>query len=209
LRGRDIKRYSYEWAHLYIISTFPSLNIDIEKYPSVKTHLLSFGMERLEQTGRTYTINGEKITARKKTHNKWFETQDQIGYWEDFSKPKIVWGEISDKTKFALDKEGAFYTEATTFLMTGTKLSYLVCFLNSALSEYLFSKIGTTTGVGTIRWKKFTIEQLPVPTVTKDQEEVFEKLLAGEVDKKAIDRAVCELCQLTEEEVAFINDFVR
>jgi hypothetical protein len=34
--------------------------------------------------------------------------------------------------------------------------------LNSYLSEWFFSNIGTTTGVGTVRWKKFTIEQLLV-----------------------------------------------
>jgi hypothetical protein len=37
LRGRDIKRYGYEFADLYLIATFPSLKIDIEKYPAVKS----------------------------------------------------------------------------------------------------------------------------------------------------------------------------
>ena len=81
LRGRDIKRYGYEWADKYIIATFPSRHYDIELYPAVKRHLLSFGKERLEQTGKTYTIDGEKVKARKKTNNKWFETQDSISYW--------------------------------------------------------------------------------------------------------------------------------
>ena len=43
LRGRDIKRYSYEFADLYIITTFPSLKIDIENYPAVKEHLIAVG----------------------------------------------------------------------------------------------------------------------------------------------------------------------
>ena len=57
----------------------------------MKKYLLSFGIERLEQTGKVHNVNGEKIKARKKTSNKWFETQDSISYWEDFSKPKIVY----------------------------------------------------------------------------------------------------------------------
>ena len=211
LRGRDIKRYSYEWAGLYIIATFPALHIDIKLYPSVKKHLLSFGMERLEQTGKTHIVNREKITARKKTHNKWFETQDQIGYWEDFSKPKIVWGEISDKTKFALDANDAFCAEATTFLMTGMNLSYLVCYLNSSLSEYLFSKIGTTTGVGTVRWKKFTIEQLTVPHITLKDETQFVRLLASLKQNTAteddINRCIYELCGLSTEEIIFVENY--
>ena len=81
LRGRDIQRYGYEWAGKYLIATFPSRHYDIEQYPAVKQYLLSFGKERLEQTGKTYYVNGEKVKARKKTNNKWFETQDSISYW--------------------------------------------------------------------------------------------------------------------------------
>ena len=84
LRGRDIKRYEYEWADLWIIATFPSRHYDIENYPAVKNYLFSIGIERLEQTGETYIVNGKKIKARKKTCNEWFETQDSISYWEDF-----------------------------------------------------------------------------------------------------------------------------
>ncbi|HRJ59327.1 MAG TPA: hypothetical protein PLV64_23815, partial [Anaerolineales bacterium] len=71
-----------------MIATFPSLKIDIEKYPAIKKHLLSFGIKRLEQTGKEYKVNDETIKARKKTTNKWFETQDSISYWDDFSKQK-------------------------------------------------------------------------------------------------------------------------
>jgi adenine-specific DNA-methyltransferase len=211
LRGRDIKRYSYEWANLYIIATFPALHIDIEEYPTVKKHLLSFGVERLEQTGKTHVVDGEKIIARKKTANKWFETQDQIGYWKDLSKPKIVWGEISDKTKFALDEKGEFCNEATTFLMTGKNLPYLVCFLNSSLSEYIFSKIGTTTGVGTVRWKKYTIEQLTVPRITPKIESEFTQLLSrlkqDEANGAEINMHIYALCGLTEAEIIFIENY--
>lgn len=85
LRGRDIKRYSYDFKDLYIIATFPSKHYDINDYPAIKDYLLSFGIERLEQTGNTCLINGQLIKSRKKTNNKWFETQDSISYWEDIS----------------------------------------------------------------------------------------------------------------------------
>lgn len=85
LRGRDIKRYSYEFADLWLISTFPSMRYDIDDYPAIRDYLLSFGINRLEQTGKQYIINGVKVKARKKTNNKWFETQDSISYWNEFS----------------------------------------------------------------------------------------------------------------------------
>ncbi len=81
LRGRDIKRYGYDWANQYIVATFPSRHYNIDDYPALKEFLLSFGTERLEQTGKEYIIDGEKVKARKKTNNKWFETQDSISYW--------------------------------------------------------------------------------------------------------------------------------
>ena len=143
LRGRDIKRYGYDWANLFLIATFPSRHYDIEEYPALKDYLLSFGIERLEQTGKKHIVNGEEIRARKKTNNKWFETQDSISYWEDFNKPKIVWGEISDRSKFAYESKGKYIPEATTFLMVGNMLPYLFCVLNSPLSEWFFSKVGT------------------------------------------------------------------
>ena len=208
LRGRDIKRYGYEFADLWLIAIFPSLKIDIEKYPVVKQHLLSFGYDRLTQTGDT--------GARKKTNNQWFETQDTIGYWEDFSKQKIVWGEISDKTKFCIDLDGKFTTEATTFLMTGQSLLYLLGFLNSKISEHFFSKIGTTTGVGTVRWKKYTIEQLKVPVISSKRHKEYEgvvKEIAGRQLKKEnveklvsiLDNMIYQDLQLNEEEVQFIE----
>ena len=185
LRGRDIKRYAYNWAGLYLIATFPSRHYDIEMYPAVKQYLLTFGIEKLEQTGKAYIVNGEKIKARKKTNNKWFEIQDSISYWEDFSKPKIVWGEISDKSKFAFDFLGEYIPEATTFYLNGEYIEYLLTALNSSVSEWLFSKTGTTTGVGTIRWKKYTIEQLIVAKPNYEQQKehlaAFENLKAGKM----------------------------
>ena len=81
LRGRDIKKYGYEFADQYIIATFPSRKYNIDEYQSLKSYFLSFGIEKLEQTGKEYIINGEIVKARKKTNNKWFETQDSISYW--------------------------------------------------------------------------------------------------------------------------------
>ena len=215
LRGRDIRRYGYDWAGLWLIATFPSRQYDINLYPSLKSYLLSYGMERLEQTGKTHIVNGERIKARKKTNNKWFETQDSISYWEDFNKPKIVWGEISDRSKFAYEPRGEYMTEATTFLMVGTHLPYLFCILNSPLSEWFFSKVGTTTGVGTVRWKKFTIQELLIPRISESEEHVFsslvQRLIAREV---SINEFSCEvnslvyaLVGLSSSEINYIQEY--
>lgn len=69
------------FADKWLICTFPSREYNIDDYPAVKEYLLSFTKEKLEQSGKTYNINGTIIKSRKKTTNKWFETQDSISYW--------------------------------------------------------------------------------------------------------------------------------
>jgi hypothetical protein len=209
LRGRDLRKYSYDFSNQWAICTFPSLSLDIKNYPAIESHFEKIGRKRLEQIG----IDG----SRKKTNNKWFETQDSISYWQDFEKPKIVWGEISDKPKFAFD-DSNYYAEATTFLMTGEKLKYLLGILNSKLSEWYFNQISTTTGMGTNRWKKYKIEIFPIKEPTEIEESSLENLVdeiltAKKGDRhadtseleKAIDRLVYKLYQLTYEEVKIID----
>lgn len=233
LRGRDIKRYGYNFEERYLIATFPSKNYDIDEYPALKYFLEGF-KAKLKQTGEPLTYKEvdqvmahakshglllkekDLKTSRKKTNNKWFETQDSISYWDDFSKQKIVWGEISDKTKFSLDKKGDFFTEATTFLMVGGSLVFLLGYLNSKLSEWIFSKIATTTGVGTVRWKKFTIEQLPVPKLDNASEAFCYDIMLKIIDltnnnkdylelEKQFNSELYKFIGLTTEEIDFIE----
>jgi type II restriction/modification system DNA methylase subunit YeeA len=146
LRGRDIKRYGYNWADLWLIATFPSRHYDIEDYPAVKNHLLLYGKERLEQTGKKYIINEEEIKARKKTSNKWFETQDSISYWEDFNKPKIVWKRVGSILRFCYNNNGALGLDSTCFA-TGNNIEFICCVLNSPMGHYLL-KDAPKTGTG-------------------------------------------------------------
>lgn len=209
LRGRDLKMYGCEFSKCWAICTFPSLKIDINQYPIVKSYFIDFGKERLEQSGAK--------GSRKKTNNKWYETQDSISYWKDFEKPKIIWGEISDKPKFAFD-DNNYYPEATTFLMTGEKLKFLLAILNSKVSEWYFNQISTTTGMGTNRWKKYKIELLPVRVPDEEEEKDIEDLVDKIINLKKsnpigdtgaleseIDRLVYQLYGLTEEEIRIVE----
>ena len=74
-----------------------------------------------------------------------------------------MWGEISHKAKFAFDKEGLFVAPNSVFMLLGSSLPELTAYLNSDLAEYAFSTMGTTTGMGTVRWQKQKVELIPVP----------------------------------------------
>ena len=209
LRGRDLKKYHYEFAGFYMICTFPALKIDIENYPDVKEYLLSFGKDRLEQKGQK--------GGRKKTFNQWFETQDTISNWQEFKKEKIVWGELSDEQKFTYDESG-FYANNTIFILTGKNLKYLLSILNCKLSKWYFEQISTSSGMGTNRWLKYKIELLPIKQISEEEQKplisLVDQILAAKKENAAadtsawereIDALVYQLYGLTADEIAIVE----
>ena len=198
LRGRDIKRYHYEYADLYLIATFPSKHYDIEKYPTIKNYLLSFGPERLEQSGKKY----DGFSARKKTNNKWFETQDSISYWEEFGRPKIIWGNLNLSATYSLAPAGMMINAPATMIVPARES--LLCILNSKLADYYIRNLGVTRNGGYFEYKPMFIEQLPVPQSI--DENAFAEFIGKELqNEKEINCLVYKLYGLTEEEIAFIE----
>ncbi|MGL5980945.1 MAG: Eco57I restriction-modification methylase domain-containing protein [Phocaeicola sp.] len=206
LRGKDIKRYGYEFADLYLIATFPSKHYNIEDYPAVRDYLLAFGKERIEQTGKEYLINGERIKSRKRTNNKWFETQDSISYWEDFSKQKIVFQEIVQESQFALDSEANFFCNDTCRIITGNDLEYILCVLNSPLFFYAIKRFygGGALGEKGIRMKHTFF--INFPCINPNQADKAKLLdLLQKKQTKEIDSLIFEIYGLTQEQVGFIE----
>ena len=212
LRGRDIKRYGYEFADQYIIATFPSKQYNIDDYQALRKFLLSFGMERLEQTGKEYIINGEKVKARKKTNNKWFETQDSISYWDDFSQPKIIWKRVGSIIRFSYDENGVFGLDSTCFA-TGKHIPYLCCVLNSSMGHYLLNA-APRTGTGDLLISVQAVEPVRVPIID-DNDGTFIELVKQYITQPSnnldaeIDNLVFELYGLNHEEREYIINNYR
>ena len=207
LRGRDIKRYDYEFADQYIIATFPSRQYNIDDYPVLREFLLSFGMARLEQTGKEYNINGEKVKARKKTNNKWFETQDSISYWDDFSRPKIIWKRVGSIIRFSYDEKGVFGLDSTCFA-TGKHIPYLCCVLNSSMGHYLLNG-APRTGTGDLLISVQAVEPVRIPVIN-DNDDAFSNLIrrfitnpSNELDEE-IDNIIFDLYGLSPGEREYI-----
>lgn len=208
LRGRDVKKYHYDFEDLWLIATFPSLNLEIENYLAIKEYLQSFG-KRLDQSG-------EK-GSRKKTSGKWFETQDSIAYWQDFEKPKIVYPNMTKFLPFSLDTNGNYLNDKC-FILTGEKLYFLTAFLNSKLFRHCFSDSFPELQGNSKEVKKFIMEQIPVKHISEEQEIPFKdkvnKILSiKQQDPSAdtsslesqIDQLVYELYELTEEEIKIVE----
>ena len=172
LRGRDIKRYGYNWARWYLIATFPSRHYDIEQYPAVKNYLLSFGIERLEQTGKVHNVNGKKIKARKKTNNKWFETQDSISYWEDFYKPKLFYADITQHLSFCMCEDVMFCNNTTYFIATEnlSVLKHLNRYLNTSLVDWYYRTLSVQLGEKAVRMFSIYVLEIPIPPIAKEND---------------------------------------
>ncbi|WP_324660344.1 class I SAM-dependent DNA methyltransferase [Helicobacter pylori] len=221
LRGKDIKRYSYEWAHLWVINThngytsnlkFKIPPIDIEKYPAIKAHLDS---------------HYDTIATRSDQGDTPYHLRN-CAYLEDFEKEKIVYGEIVQEPRFYLDNGecelGYFYAEATSFILTGEHLRYLLGMLHSKLITFAFKTFYAGGGLGEsgYRYKKAFIERLPIPKITPQNQKLADKITDGakaileakEKDPKAntqelekeIDALVYQLYNLTDEEIKIIEE---
>ena len=233
LRGRDIKRYGYDWANLYLIATFPACHYDIEDYPAVKDYLLSFAeqnlresgnnwvadlyledycKQKLAQTGQFIEIKGKRIyigntaeKARKRTSNKWFETQDSISYWEDFYKPKIIYPNMTKYMPFLFDKN-EYVTNQKCFIITGKYVAFLTAFLNSSLFKYCFRDSFPELQGGTREMSKIFFDKIPVIKVNDEIEFEF-AFLVNDIQKKYtkekaihIDERLSDIYSLSQEE---------
>ena len=176
LRGRDIQRNGYEFANLYLICTFPSKHYDINDFPAIKDWLINgdwvlpnspigTGQLRLEQTGQEHTVNGKKFKSRKKTNNKWFETQDSISYWDDFNKPKICYSETNNakETKIALDSSG-FYPDKTCFVLVSDNgdIEHIYNILSSDIFTWYMYNTSPLLGDGGISLTKDSVLRFPL-----------------------------------------------
>jgi hypothetical protein len=225
LRGRDIKRYYYEWAGLWLIWSYQG--IDIEKFPSIKQHLIPYKKELEKRTGGARKLpNGELFIPYK-----WYELQvDSAAHIDEFEKEKVVYSETI-KIYFDSSKNyprfsyssSEFYLDKTTFFLSGNNQKYFLGFLNSNIGEFLLENgYCIKLGVGSRGLQKILIEKIPIPPITSSNEPIVrqiealvDKILAAKKENKSadttfwereIDGLVYKLYALTEEEVRIIEE---
>jgi len=179
------------------------LKIDIELFPAIKQHLLSFGYDRLKQTG--------DVGARKKTNNQWFETQDSISYWDDFSKPKIIWKRVGSILKFCYDENGTMALDSTCFA-TGIYMKFLVCFMNSSIGNYLLLD-SPKTGTGDLLISVQAVEPIVVPLPSDENLQLtnalFELALKEDNVNSKINNIFYNIFEFTEEEIQFLEEQIN
>ena len=188
LRGRDIKKYSYDFADLWIIYVpwhFPLHNDSSIKgasqaaedefkkqYSAIYNHLLKF---KNELSNRNNAETGVRY--------EWYALQRWgSNYWEDFSKQKIVYIEImTDNAQdgyefpcFTYDIQDTVVLN-TAYIMTGNEveLKYILAILNSKLGRQLVKYYTVQLQQKQFRMLNQYVSNFPIPKASEERLESF------------------------------------
>ena len=213
LRGRDIKRYGYDWANLWLIYIpwhFPYQFDDSiqgasekaekafkEQYPAVYSHMLQYK---------------EPLSKRNKAETgiryEWYAMQRWgAKYWEDFFKPKVMWKIIGCNINFCFDERQLICNNAVD-IMVGDRdnLIQFVGLMNSKLFDW-YLKLTTEAEVqgGGIQLYVTTLEKTLLKLdFQQDFTDIVYQRIENHVTDEAVDKAVFEAYRLTTEEQDFI-----
>ena len=217
LRGRDIKRYYYEWAGLWVIvipagwtnenkNKETAENFINNQFPALMNHLKQFET---------------KAKKRDDQGDYWWELR-ACAYYPEFEKEKVIWQELAQGVQFALDCKGEFFVSNTAYILTGKKLKYILGYLNSKLNGFTYEKwYCTKLGGKGIRWLNQHVIEIPLPPITASNQHIViqiesfvDKILAAKKEnpkantiawEREIDRLVYQLYELTDEEIAIVE----
>ena len=220
LRGRDIKRYNYDWAKLWLIYIpwhFPlheddSIQGASEKaeeafktqYPTIYQHLLAY---KSDLSARNRAETGIRY--------EWYAMQRWgANYSDDFNKPKIVYAELA--------RTGNAFTIDTKRMVVGNT-GYIITFDSEVSEERLYCLTGFLNSKATLfyldnscskfdengwRWLRQFVENIPIPQQTDSQLyfEVTKTIEQCNSDSlKRINTIVYEILGLTSVEIAYLE----
>ncbi|MDB9374050.1 Eco57I restriction-modification methylase domain-containing protein [Nodularia sphaerocarpa] len=212
LRGRDVKRWSVDYQDLYLIKIESSEN---------KTHPWSKKTEQEAEKvfSKTYPAIHKhfeqfrnQLTARA-DQGKFFWELRSCKYWQDFEKPKIVWGNLAISPQFAIALED-FYLSAPANLIISKNENYLLAIFNSQITQYIVSQNAAVRQGGFLEFKPMYVSQIPIPTATEAEQKAIEELVQKCLEAKGqncqqweqeIDERVARLYKLSDEEMEIIK----
>jgi hypothetical protein len=203
LRGKDIKRYEYEWKDLWLINTYNGELVDsIDETTNVnyKKRINRIKVYEDYLTVFEYLQKYETELINRDDKGVHWSNLRNCAFEREFSKEKIIWIEISDRAYF----------------MSGVGLKYILAVLNSRVSDFYFSQITAKIAGGRMRYTKQYVEQIPIPPLSTESQAPFitlvDKILAGKkagIDTLAweaeIDLRVYKLYELSHAEVLVVE----
>ena len=218
LRGRDIKRYCAKLSRFYILATGYDLDIP-NLYPAVYNHLETVGQQI--ESGEI-TVRGRGLFNRDDQGENWWNLR-ACTYYSEFEREKIVWKRIGSILRFAYIQH-TMYCLDSTCIATGENMKLLTAVLNSPISHDQLFNDAPRTGTGDLIVSVQAIEPILVPPITDENRHIsteIEAIVDQILDAKQanpnadttsledeIDKLVYELYDLTEDEIAIVEEGV-
>ena len=156
LRGRDIQAWVPDLVDLYLINTHNGVKdigikpISIDDYPAIKKHLDQYFeklAKRIDKGITPYNLRN-------------------CDYIKEFSKPKIMYPNMTKYLPFIYDETGYFGNDKT-FIITSQdesfSLKYLVAILNSKLAKLWIRRHCPELGEDRREIRKVYFENFPIP----------------------------------------------
>ncbi|MDY3547284.1 TaqI-like C-terminal specificity domain-containing protein [Riemerella anatipestifer] len=230
LRGRDIKRYSYDFADLYLLyipwhfplhkdSEIKGASAEAEKafenqYPAVYKHLLQY---KNELSNRNKAETGIRY--------EWYALQRWgANYSDDFSKQKITYIEIMTDNPdvgyefpcFSFDKKNCVALN-TAYIITGNvdELKHILGILNSRLGRLLVKNYVVQLQQRQFRMLNQYVINFPIPKIKNSSKIsiLVDEILSAKEHLKdtkkleqEIDSEVYNIFEFNVEEINFINN---
>ena len=199
LRGKDVKRYSYAFADLWLITTHNGIKsknippIHVEDYPAIHKHLDDYYPQLIKRADKGDTPYNLRNCV----------------YMNEFFKQKIVYREISDNMNACMVESGIMLNNKC-YIITGEHLIYILSFLNSTLfKKIILPEVNTVGGKGEAFLSRISLVR-PSKEVEEKIHELYHKRIetTSTLDVEKIDRCVdetfCSLYGLSEEERQYI-----
>ena len=176
LRGRDIKRYGFDFADLWLINTHNGIKdkdippVDINQYPAVKAHLDKYW---------------DKISVRNDKGYTPYNLRNCV-YTDDFSKQKIVWGNLCLSAQYAWVEDEMYVNAPSPFITNANK--YILALLNSKVVDWYIKMLGVSRNGGYYEYKPMFVEMAPIPhpssNIQLEIETLVDKLLSSKMGLK-------------------------
>ena len=214
LRGRDICKYSVEFADLWVILVkFNSHKFLNEDYPAIYEHLVQYE-SKLKERGQCRYSRAKRVNDKLNYlgQHHWLELDNnpKDDYLNSFLTSKIIYPNMTKYLPFVYDIEG-YYINDKAFYITGKHIEYLTVFLNSSLFKFCFVNNFPELQGGTREIRKIFLDKISVLQIDDKTNDNFNEVVLkiqstkkenGDTKNLEIiaDSMIFDLYKLTQEE---------
>jgi hypothetical protein len=182
--GKDIRKWNIDFKDRWLIFTRRGININ--DYPAIKEYLKQWQLDLMPKS------SSKESRGRKPGSYQWYEIQDNVAYYAEFDKPKIVYQRFQVKPCFAYDTNGIFVNDAVWMIVIDDL--YLLGVLNSQSFWQEITRHCTQIQNG-YQLLRVYLEKAIVPNASESEKEPIIKLVQKCLDAKGVN------CEEWEKEI--------